>query len=133
MNSEQWESLCDGCGKCCLHQLEDEDTGELFFTDVGCELLDCDTCRCIDYENRSTRVPDCMKLTPRNLEQCFEFAPTNCSYRLLSEGRGLPDWHHLVTGKVDTIHASGNSVKGRVRKITDINLEQFEDYVVDWP
>ena len=133
MNHEQWESICDGCGKCCLQQLEDEDTKQLIFTDVACDLLDTNSCRCTDYENRSTRVPSCMTMRPDNVQECAEFAPPSCSYRLLLEGKDLPHWHHLKSGDSGTIHNAGESVSGRVRAAASIDLDKLEDYAVDWP
>lgn len=133
MDREQWESICDGCAKCCLQQLEDEDTNQLVFTDVACDLLDSNSCRCSDYQQRSVRVPECMTLTPDNVRECAAFAPPSCAYRLLVEGQPLPTWHHLVSGRKESVHESGNSVANRVRKLSDIDLEDLEDYVVDWP
>lgn len=132
MNHEQWESICDGCAKCCLHQLEDEQTEQLVFTDVACELLDIGTCRCSDYENRSARVTSCMKMTPDNVQECAEYAPPSCAYRLLLEGKDLPHWHHLNTKDSDTIHQAGESVLGRIRASSTANLDRLEDYVVEW-
>ncbi len=133
MNHEEWESICDGCAKCCLHQLEDEETEQLVFTDVACNLLDDETCRCTDYQNRSTRVPSCMTLSADNVAECAEFAPESCSYRLLLEGEELPDWHHLKTGDSNSVHVAGASVANRVRKFSEIQADDLEDYVVDWP
>ncbi|MEM7357595.1 MAG: YcgN family cysteine cluster protein [Pseudomonadota bacterium] len=133
MNHEEWESICDGCAKCCLQQLEDDTTGELVFTDVACDLLQSDQCRCSDYENRSTLVPECMTMTSENVTECAEFAPQSCAYRLLLEGKELPAWHHLHSGSRDTIHEAGHSVRGRTRFAREVNLEELENYVVDWP
>ena len=133
MTVEQWESVCDGCGKCCLLQLEDETSGQLVFTDVVCDLLQADTCRCTDYQNRSQRVPRCMSMNADNVQQCAEFAPPSCSYRLLLEGKPLPDWHHLVSGSRDSVHRAGASVRGRVvaeKLVAEADLEQ---HVVAWP
>ena len=133
MNHQQWESICDGCAKCCLQQLEDTETGQLVFTDVACDLLDQKSCRCTDYENRSHRVPTCMTMTPENVEQCAEYAPPSCAYRLLLEGNDLPEWHHLKTQDSSTIHKVGQSVAGRVRSAATVDPDLLENYVVDWP
>lgn len=134
MNHEEWESLCDGCAKCCLMQLEDEDTHQLVFTNVACDLLDDTTCRCTDYPNRSTRVPECMTLNPENVAEAAEFAPPTCAYRLVVLNEDLPQWHPLVANDIESTKRSGNSVSGRVvfaREIED--TEDLEDYIVDWP
>ena len=133
MTHDEWESICDGCAKCCLQQLIDEDTEQLVFTDVACELLDGSSCRCADYQNRTTAVPSCMALNRDNVYACAEFAPSSCAYRLLLEGKDLPSWHHLVSGRKNTVHETGNSVKDRVRKENDIDITELENYVVDWP
>ena len=110
MKSE-WESLCDGCGRCCLNKLIDEDTNRTVFTDVGCRLLDGDTCRCTDYAHRQAKVKDCVRLTPRNVRRLTWLPPT-CGYRLVAEGRDLYWWHPLVSGDPDTVHEAGISVRG---------------------
>jgi uncharacterized protein len=123
MTRAQWESLCDGCGKCCLLKLEDEDSGRLYFTTVACRLLDHRTCRCTRYAMRTRLVDDCLKLTPENLHQGK--LPPTCAYRLLAEGRDLPAWHPLVTGDPESTHRSGNSVRGRVvSESPDLDLTQ---------
>jgi uncharacterized protein len=133
MTQAEWESLCDGCGRCCLNKLEDEDTGRIYYTSVGCRLLDGDTCRCRDYENRSALVDDCVRLTPENLADRAWLPPT-CAYRLIADGRDLYWWHPLVSGDPDTVHAAGVSVRGRVAA-SEVNVpdEQLEDWLVDWP
>ncbi len=133
MTHQEWESICDGCAKCCLHQLEDEETHQLVFTNVACDLLNDDTCMCKDYPNRKQRVPSCMTLTPSNIEQCAEFAPPSCAYVLLHQGKPLPDWHHLVTNDKQSIHAADASVKGKVRHERDVDEDEYENYVVEWP
>mgnify|MGYP000616230764 CR=1 FL=1 len=133
MTNQEWESLCDGCAKCCLIQLEDEDTQQLVFTDVACNLLDDGTCRCTDYQNRSNRVPNCMTLTKDNVAQAAEFAPDSCAYRLMVEGKPLPAWHHLNTQDSESVHTSGNSVKNRVRFEHEVKSDDLQDYVVEWP
>ena len=131
MSSIEWESLCDGCAKCCLHKLEDEDTGDVFFTNVACQLLDLESCQCRDYENRLAKVPDCFKLTPENLSQ-QEWLPETCAYRLLHEGKPLPSWHHLVSGNQQSVHLSGMSVRGRVVAEQSVQPDDMEDHIVHW-
>jgi len=111
MTAEQWESLCDGCARCCLEKLEDHGAGLLHFTRVACQLLDIETCRCTDYGHRSTRVPDCLHLTP-DLGEDFNWLPVTCAYRLLHEGKPLPDWHPLVSGDPDSVNRAGVSIRG---------------------
>ena len=131
MNRKEWESLCDGCGQCCLVKLEDAENGEIFYTDVACYLLDEDTCTCGDYQQRCTLVPDCVKLTPGNLEE-LSWMPVDCAYRRLAEGRDLAWWHPLVSGSSETVHESGASVRGKVVIETEVGSDELEDHVVDW-
>jgi uncharacterized cysteine cluster protein YcgN (CxxCxxCC family) len=126
MSPAEWESLCDGCGKCCLSKLEDEDTGEIHWTSVGCRLFDADTCRCSDYDNRLAKVPDCVRLTPQNV-RTISWLPSTCAYRLVAEGRDLYWWHHLVSGSRTTIHDAGISMRGRVEAGED-DLAEPDDY-----
>ncbi|WP_048648935.1 YcgN family cysteine cluster protein [Nitratireductor soli] len=126
MNDAEWESLCDGCGKCCLAKLEDEDTGEIHWTSVGCRLFDAQGCRCKDYENRFKRVSDCVRLTPDNVAT-ISWLPSTCAYRLVAEGRDLPWWHPLVSGDPRTVHEAGISMLGRVEANED-ELDTPEDY-----
>jgi uncharacterized cysteine cluster protein YcgN (CxxCxxCC family) len=133
MSKAEWESLCDGCGRCCLVKLEDEDTAETYFTDVGCRLLDGQTCRCRDYAHRSEKVDDCVRLTPKVVHE-IKWLPPTCAYRLLDEGKDLYWWHPLVSGDADTVHQARISVRGRVRDSEDdVPDETLEDRIVDWP
>lgn len=132
MSAAEWESLCDGCGRCCLNKLLYEDTGELAWTDVACHLLDGESCRCGDYAHRHERVPDCQALTPENVRELTWLPPT-CGYRLIAEGRDLYWWHPLVSGDPETVHAAGISVRGRTRSEHDIAFDELEKYIVDWP
>jgi uncharacterized cysteine cluster protein YcgN (CxxCxxCC family) len=132
MSNEEWESLCDGCGLCCLNKLEDWETGEIAFTSVACKLLDGDTCRCKDYENRQDTVPDCIQLTLEGLRE-IQWLPPTCGYRLIDEGHDLYWWHPLVSGDPRTVHEAGVSAKGRTISEEGLDVEDLEDYVVDWP
>ncbi|MGU9961856.1 MAG: YcgN family cysteine cluster protein [Candidatus Puniceispirillales bacterium WSBS_2018_MAG_OTU23] len=131
MTDDEWESLCDGCGKCCVIKLEDIDTSVIHYTDVGCRLLDGDTCQCKDYSNRKAIVPDCVILTPKNLEE-ISWMPMSCAYRRLSEGRGLPEWHPLITGDKDSTHKAGMSVRGKIFTESDIADDDYPDHITDW-
>jgi len=133
MSDAQWESLCDGCARCCLNKLEEEDTGRLYFTDVGCRLLDGETCRCRDYPNRLGIVDDCVKLTPETLPE-IDWLPPSCAYRLVAEGKDLYWWHPLVSGDPDSVHVAGVSVRGRLSGTeNEIADDQLEDHIVRWP
>lgn len=110
LNDQEWEALCDGCGRCCLHKLEDIDTGQLHYTRLACKLLDVDTCRCRQYDERFTHIPDCVSLK-QDLYQNIQWLPSSCAYRLLAEGKDLPDWHYLVSGDRQSIEIAGISVK----------------------
>ena len=132
MSNDEWESLCDGCGRCCLNKLEDWETGEIYWTNIGCELLDCDSCRCTDYTNRFDKVPDCIQLTPENIPTIGWLPPT-CGYRLVMEGKDLFDWHTLKSGSNDTVHVAGISIRGRAVPDDGIAPEEYENHLVDWP
>lgn len=131
MSKSQWESLCDGCGKCCVIKLQDEDTDEIFSTDVGCKLLDCKTAKCSDYANRKDIVPDCVYLTPGNLAY-LTWMPKSCAYRRLYEGQGLPDWHPLLTGSPDSTKAAGHSVAGLIFPEESVEIDDMADHITDW-
>jgi len=132
-DKSEWESLCDGCGRCCLVKLEDEDTGLVHFTDIGCKLLDSATCRCTDYAQRRRRVRDCIRLDPATV-RALPWLPPTCAYRLIAEGRDLPAWHPLVSGTHDSVVAAGISVRGRVAASeADLPLDQYPAHIVSWP
>lgn len=133
MTAAEWESLCDGCGRCCLNKLEEEDTGRLFFTDVACKLLDHESCRCKDYPNRQALVPDCEMLTPQNVHE-LDWLPPTCAYDRLAKGKDLYWWHPLVSGDPDSVHAAGISVRGRVGACeSQVPDEELENWIVKWP
>lgn len=129
MTREEWESLCDGCGKCCLNKLEDEDTGEILYTDVACRLLDLETCRCTNYEDRQRFVHDCRRLSPQNVGT-IAWLPSTCAYRLLAEGQPLEPWHPLISGDPKSVEAAGVSVKGRI--VSERDTLDLENHVVSW-
>ena len=132
MTDVEWESLCDGCGRCCLMKLEDEDTGDIYVSDVRCQLLDGESCKCSDYPNRLKLVPDCIKLTPENV-RTIEWIPRTCAYRRIAEGKGLAWWHPLVSGDPETVMAVGVSVRGRTVPEQSIKPGAWEEHVADWP
>lgn len=128
MSRAEWESLCDGCGRCCLNKLEDEDTGQYLYTRAACKLLDLDTCRCTDYANRHARVPDCVALTPENVGG-LGWLPATCAYRLLEEGKSLPWWHPLVSGRPDTVAEAGITVAGEAYSEEGITVDELVDHL----
>lgn len=133
LTRREWEALCDGCGRCCLVKLEDEDTGKIHFTDVACKLFDSGTCRCRDYARRARKVHDCVKLTPENVGQ-IPWLPPTCAYRLRREGRDLPDWHPLVSGDPDSVRRAGISCHDKVSALEeDIPIDDLPDFIVSWP
>lgn len=131
MSQQQWESLCDGCGKCCLHKLEDADTSEVYYTDIACRYLSAD-CRCTCYSQRAKKVAACVTLRPENLEK-VTWLPSTCAYRLLAEGKPLFDWHPLVSGDPNSVHKAGQSVKGRFVAEEAVDEDDYEDHIVFWP
>lgn len=129
LDGDEWEALCDGCAKCCLHRLEDEDTREIHFTNVHCRLLDTETALCTDYANRSTRVPDCVTITMAELADPY-WLPSTCAYRLLAEGKDLPDWHPLVSGDPMSVLTSGNGICGRT--INEDEADDLTHHLISW-
>lgn len=129
MTAEEWELLCDGCGKCCLNKLEDEGTGEVFYTNVACKLLDLNSCRCKDYSHRRQKVPDCLDLRATSFHQ-FHWLPASCAYRLLAEGKALPAWHPLLTGCSNSVHRAGVSV--RSYGVSETGVEDLSAHVIEW-
>lgn len=132
LTRKEWESLCDGCARCCLVKLEDEDTSEIFYTDVVCVLLDLEKCRCSDYSNRHARVADCIKLTPESLSN-IDWLPATCGYRLIAEGKDLYWWHPLVSGDEMTVHYSGIGVRGRCIPEAEVAEDDLVEHMVTWP
>lgn len=130
MSRREWESLCDGCAKCCLEKLEDDDSGEVSYTDVACRLLDMESCRCTDYANRRQLVDDCIGLNATTVKR-YKWLPSSCAYRLLDEGKDLAWWHPLVSGDPETVHRAGFSVRGRA--VPEALAGDLEDHVVTWP
>ena len=133
LTATEWESLCDGCGRCCLVKLEDEDTAAIHYTDVACTLFEAESCRCTNYPERQTRVPDCVKLTPEIVDE-ISWLPPTCAYRLVADGKDLPWWHHLVSGDRESVHAAGVSVRGRaLAKEDEVAVDDLPDRIVGWP
>ena len=128
---QEWEAVCDGCGKCCLHKLEDIDSEKIYFTNVICRFFDFDRCQCSDYENRHINVPTCVYLTPRMAAEAT-WLPKTCGYRLLARGKDLPWWHPLVSGDPNSVIKAGHSVKAKAVSETAVDMADLEDMVVDW-
>ena len=133
MSTAEWEALCDGCGKCCLNKLEDEDTGEVALTCVACRLLDDETCRCGQYPIRHQFVPDCITLDAATIHQHMYWLPQTCAYRLIYEGRPLYDWHPLISGRADSVHEAGVSMRHRTYSEYDIADDDWEEYIIEEP
>ena len=131
MNAVEWESLCDGCARCCLHKLEDEDTAEVYYTRVVCQYLDLDQCRCTDYANRNKNVPNCVHLTVENIDE-FHWLPDTCAYRLLSEGKDLHAWHPLISGTCDSVQKAGITVTGKVIDERNVHPDGYEEHIIHW-
>ena len=130
LSQEEWEALCDGCGLCCLYKIEDDDTGEIFLTNVACRFLDIHHGGCQLYQNRKKAMPDCVQLTLANISR-LSWLPATCAYRLLLEGKTLPDWHPLVSGSSDSVHRAGIAAAGKVVSETSIRMQDLEEYIVD--
>ncbi len=131
LTNNEWESLCDGCGKCCVLKLEDIETDDVYYTDVACKMLDCQTGRCRDYERRKQNVPDCILLTPETIEQ-LAWMPKTCAYRLVYEGKNLPDWHPLISGSAYTVMKAGHSVAGQVFPEGSVEDEDMANHIRNW-
>ncbi|KIC15611.1 YcgN family cysteine cluster protein [Leisingera sp. ANG-DT] len=133
LSQKEWEALCDGCGKCCLNKLEDEETGEVALTRVACRLLDDSTCRCAQYPIRHQFIPECIVLKPENLDTHAYWMPETCAYRLLWQGKPLPEWHPLLTGTPESVHEAGVSVRGWTVSEFEIAEDEWEDHIIDEP
>jgi uncharacterized cysteine cluster protein YcgN (CxxCxxCC family) len=131
LKPDEWEAMCDGCGKCCLNKIEYEDTGEVDFTRVACRLLDNDTCRCSSYANRHDYVPDCIVLTPKKLKEIAWWLPATCAYRLRAEGKPLFAWHYLISGDPETVHTAGISLRGQTVSEASITEDDWEQYIIE--
>ena len=132
MDKTEWESLCDGCGRCCLNKLEDEDTGRFLYTKAACKLLDVTTCQCTDYSNRHARVPDCVGLTPKNVT-ALGWLPETCAYRRIDEGRGLAWWHPLVSGSLDSVRQAGITIAGTAYSEVGIRVDELVNHLWKLP
>ncbi len=133
LSEKEWEALCDGCGKCCLNKLEDEDSGEVALTRVACRLFDDSTCRCGQYETRHRIVPECISLTAKNLDSHIYWMPETCAYKLIWQGKPLHDWHPLISGTPESVHRAGVSMQGRTVPEFEIDDEDWEDHIIEEP
>jgi uncharacterized protein len=133
MNPKEWEALCDGCGKCCLNKLEDEDSGEVALTCIACRLLDDETCLCAQYDIRHQFVPECIVMTPKNIDEHAYWMPATCAYRLLWEGKPLYPWHPLISGNAQSVHDANVSVQDRTLSEFDIPEDEWENYIIEEP
>lgn len=131
MSDAEWESLCDGCGRCCLHKLEDEDTGEVHYTDVACKLLDTESCRCSQYETRFDHVPDCVSVRPLD-EQKISWLPKSCAYVKLATGEPLAEWHPLLSGNPSSVQMAGISISGRCQCETKVPVSEWQEHLIVW-
>ena len=131
MTKQEWESLCDGCAKCCLIKLEDIDTAKVYYSKVVCKLMDQNTCQCTNYQERSTIVSDCVWLTPKDIDQ-FHWLPSTCAYRLLAEGKSLEWWHPLISGDPATVHEAGVSIRGRCISEEHVHPNGYEEHLITW-
>ncbi len=131
MNRDEWEALCDGCGKCCMLKLEDDETGDVHYTNIACRLFDDKTCSCGNYPLRKQMVAGCVVLTPENIERNAHWMPSTCAYRLLEEGDILPDWHPLITGNPQSVQDADISMHGKTVAEYEVNEDDFEDYVIE--
>ena len=131
MDKDEWESLCDGCARCCLHKLEDEDTAEVHYTSVVCRYLDEAKCQCTSYQDRNDLVPECVWLTPET-SRSFKWLPTSCAYRRLAEGKDLQWWHPLVSGRRETVAEAGISIQGKCVSETHVHPDSFEEKIIHW-
>lgn len=131
MSVQEWESLCDGCAKCCLHKLEDADSGEVFYTKIRCRYLREESCSCSEYARRSELVPHCIKLRPEQLSD-YHWLPSTCAYRLLAEGKPLFDWHPLISGDPESVHQAGISIRGRAISDEFVHPDGYDEHIVHW-
>ena len=133
MTQDEWEALCDGCGKCCMNKLEDEDTGDVVLTCVACRLFDDTTCRCAQYDIRHQFVPECISLSPGNMDRNLYWMPETCAYKLLWQGKPLFDWHPLISGDAQTVHDAGVSMQNATHPEFEIPEDEWENHVIEEP
>jgi uncharacterized cysteine cluster protein YcgN (CxxCxxCC family) len=133
LSKREWEALCDGCGKCCLNKIEDEETGRVYLTRVACRLFDDSTCKCGQYKIRHQFVPECIVLRPDNIDEHAYWMPRTCAYRLVWQGKPLPNWHPLVSGDPETVHDAGVSMRGRTVAEFEVDEDDWEDHLIEEP